>query len=72
MINNGTSDYANAYFEINYVKVFSLGEAVDPSGTPVSSSGSASTATNSSSGAGSVAVNGFAALIAAAFGVTLL
>ena len=48
MINNGTSDYANAYFEINYVKAFSLGEAVDPSGNPdTSTTGSGSSGTTS-------------------------
>ena len=48
MINNGTSDYANAYFEINYVKAFSLGEAVDASGNP-----DPSTTGSSASGSGS-------------------
>ena len=55
VINNGTSDYANAYFEINYVKVFSLGQPIDPSSSGSSSTiaatSSASTATASGASA---------------------
>ncbi len=48
MINDGTSQYADAFFEINYVKAYSLGDALDPttSGTSVVLSSVAPTATS--------------------------
>ncbi|TBU38093.1 concanavalin A-like lectin/glucanase domain-containing protein [Dichomitus squalens] len=55
VINNGTSQYADAYFEINYVKAYSLGDALDPtvSGTSVILSSISPTATSTSSANGS-------------------
>ncbi|KAM5533509.1 hypothetical protein V8D89_012846 [Ganoderma adspersum] len=63
VINNGTSQYADAYFEINYVKAYSLGDALDPttSGTSVVLSSVAPTATSSGNGASGTGTNGAAA-----------
>lgn len=50
VINNGTSQYANAYFDVGYVRVFSSAPAnVTGSGSP-SSSGSGSGGSGSSGG----------------------
>ncbi|KAI0632998.1 concanavalin A-like lectin/glucanase domain-containing protein [Trametes polyzona] len=75
VINNGTSDYANAFFEIQYVKVFSntaplvasgtalVSDTSGPTGTASagspSSSGTAGAGTDSGSGSGK---NGVAAV----------
>ncbi|KAI0354274.1 hypothetical protein OH77DRAFT_1426345 [Trametes cingulata] len=57
VINNGTSDYANAFFEIQYVKVFSTSAALAPSvsgGSTVLASDTASaTSPGSTGGSGS-------------------
>ena len=60
MINNGTSQYADAYFEINYVKAYSLGDALDPttSGTSIVLSSVAPTATSGGNGASATGTNG--------------
>ena len=60
MINNGTSQYADAFFEINYVKAYSLGTALDPivSGTSVVLSSVSPTATSGASASGTSSGSG--------------
>ena len=60
VINNGTSDYANAYFEINYVKAFSLGQAIDPTETTSSTTTSTSATASASAGGDSTVSTGSA------------
>ncbi|CCM04112.1 uncharacterized protein FIBRA_06272 [Fibroporia radiculosa] len=48
VIDNGTPAYAEAYFEISYVKVFSLNETSTSTSSSTSSSGSASTLSSTS------------------------
>lgn len=48
VINNGSAGYANAFFDVGYVRVFSS----NSSGTPASGSGGNSTGSGSSGGSG--------------------
>ena len=49
VINNGTAQYANAYFDINYIRAFAVNSSavVDASGSVVTSGAGAPTATGS-------------------------
>ncbi|KAI1790516.1 concanavalin A-like lectin/glucanase domain-containing protein [Ganoderma leucocontextum] len=66
VINNGTSQYADAFFEINYVKAYSLGDALDPteSGSSLVLSSVAPTVTSGGNGASSsTGTNGATGLV---------
>ena len=72
MINNGTSQYADAFFEINYVKAYSLGDALDPtvSGSSTVLSSVAPTGTSGGNVAPSgTGTNGAASLVGGAMAV---
>lgn len=49
MINDAAETYKNAYFEINYINVFSSGTPVEPSGTSSTAGGASGSAVPSSS-----------------------
>lgn len=54
MINNGTSQYADAYFEISYIKAFTTtGSVLSANGTSTNSSSGSSSPSGSGSGSGS-------------------
>ncbi|THG93564.1 hypothetical protein EW026_g7702 [Hermanssonia centrifuga] len=55
VINNGTSQYADAYFELNYIRAFSVNSTavVGSDGTPVTSTAGGSPGSPTSSGSGS-------------------
>ena len=52
VINNGTAQYANAYFELNYIRAFAVNSSmvVNADGSPASSGVGSPSATSSSSG----------------------
>ena len=55
VINNGTAQYANAYFELNYIRAFAANSSavVNANGSAVTSGAGAPTTTAPASGSGS-------------------